>query len=53
MKVVHSYDEMQGIDAVVITPVFYYDDIKEELEGKIKGKIISIQDILYELQNYK
>lgn len=35
--------------AVIVTPVFYFDEIKEKLEKKVNSKILSLEDILYEI----
>ena len=42
-------DYLPEVDAVIVTPVFYYDEIKKNLSDKVKGKIISLHDILYEI----
>lgn len=42
-------EQLPKVDAVIVTPVFYYDEIKKNLGDKVEGKILSLQDILYEL----
>lgn len=42
-------DYLPEVDVLIVTPVFYYDEIKKNLNNKVKGKIISLQDILYEI----
>lgn len=42
-------DRLPAVDAVIITPVWEYDQIKEALQCEISGQIISIEDIVYEL----
>lgn len=37
------------VAAIVVTPVFYYDEIKEILSQKVNCPILSLEDILYEL----
>lgn len=46
--VLTSRDELEAVDAVIVTPVFYYDAIKESLISKISCPIISLESILYE-----
>lgn len=46
--VLSSRDELEKVDAVIVTPVFYYDEIKEALTSKIGCPIISLESILYE-----
>ena len=41
--------ELPQTEAIVVTSVFYYDEIKEKLQRKMKCPIISLEDILYEL----
>ncbi len=36
------------VDAIVVTAITFYDEIKEELSRKIDCPIISLEDILYE-----
>ena len=42
-------DEFEDVDAIVVTPIFYFDDIEETLSRKMKCPIISLEDILYEV----
>lgn len=46
--VLSSRDELEKVDAVIVTPVFNYDEIKETLASKIDCPIISLESILYE-----
>lgn len=46
--VLTSRDELEAVDAVIVTPVFYYDAIKDSLISKISCPIISLESILYE-----
>lgn len=41
-----SLDE---VDAVVVTAVYYFEEIRDVLSKKIHCRIISLEDILYEL----
>lgn len=41
-------DELEDVDAVVVTAVSFYDNIKDSLSRKLTCPIISLEDILYE-----
>lgn len=38
---------MESVDAIVVTPVFDYLEIKDELSKKMSCMIVSIEDVLY------
>lgn len=42
-------DELPEVDAVVVTAVFAFDEIRESIEGKVNGEIISLEDIVFEV----
>lgn len=42
-------DELEKVDAVIVTPVFFFDEIEEKLSQKMDCPIISLEDILYEV----
>ena len=42
-------DELEDVDAVVVTAVTFFDEIAEVLEQKVSCPIISLEDILYEV----
>lgn len=42
-------DELLEVDAIVVTPIFFFDEIQDELSNKIDCPIISLEDILYEV----
>lgn len=45
-----SMDEALGeVDAVVVTPITFFDEIEEQLSQKLDCPIISLEDILYEV----
>lgn len=47
-------DDIPGdIDAIIVTPVFYFDDIRKKLEGKTNAKIVSVEEIIYGLSESK
>lgn len=47
IKIISPGEELPEVDAVIVTPVFYYDEIKIGLQEKVTGQIISIEDIIY------
>lgn len=47
---IFSADEpLDKVDAIVVTPITFFDQIEQELRQKIDCNIISLEDILYEL----
>lgn len=42
-------DELPQVDAVVVTAITYYDEIREKLEQKMTCPIISLEEIVYEI----
>ena len=42
-------DNLPSVDAIVITPICEYTEIKNALNEVTSAKIISIEDIVYEL----
>lgn len=42
-------DELETVDAIVVTPISFFDEIASELYEKINCPILSIDDILYEV----
>lgn len=42
-------DVLPQTDAIVVTAVYFYNEIEEMLEGKTDARILSFEDILYEL----
>ena len=49
VNIVTMEDELKPVDAIVVTPIFFFDDIEEELSKKIDCPIISLEDVLYEV----
>ena len=49
VKLCSMEEELEAVDAIIVTPVFFYRSIKKELEEKIDAPIISLEDILYEM----
>lgn len=42
-------EELPQVDVMVVTAVYYYSDIVEEMEEKIPFPIISLEDVVYGL----
>lgn len=49
IDVITVEDELPEVDAVVVTPIFFFDEIQSKLSDKIDCAVISLEDILYEL----
>ena len=48
IDVVLPETDLKDVDAIIVTAVTYFDEIKEFLNKKVKCKVISLEDILYE-----
>lgn len=42
-------EDLPQVDAIVVTPVYHFYEIKEMLSGKMDCKIVSLEDVLCEL----
>lgn len=42
-------DELEAVDAIVVTAITFFDEIEEMLQTKVECPIISLEDILYEI----
>lgn len=49
VDIVTPDEKLKPVDAIVVTAIYYFDEIKEELSQKIDCPIISLEDILYEI----
>lgn len=49
VDVITSDEMFEEVDAIVVTPVFYYEEIEKLLSKKTDIAIISFEDILYSL----
>lgn len=49
INIVAPEDELEEVDAIIVTPIFFFDDIEDKLSQKIDCPIISLEDILYEV----
>ncbi len=48
-EVITMEDNLEEVDAIIVTPVYYFDEIEEKLAEKVNCPIISIEDIVYEI----
>lgn len=49
VDVVTPDDDLEPVDVIVVTAIYYFDEIEENLSGKVDYPIISLEDILYEI----
>lgn len=49
IDVVLPDSNLQEVDAVIVTPIFFFEEIEELLITKMEADIISMEDILYEV----
>lgn len=49
INVVTMEENLEEVDAVVVTAITFYDEIETELSKKLKCPIVSLEDILYEI----
>ncbi|MBO5468257.1 MAG: hypothetical protein J6A03_00745 [Lachnospiraceae bacterium] len=49
IKVIGIDEPFPKVDAIVVTPVFAFEMIQEELKNKTDIKLMSIEDIVYEI----
>lgn len=49
VEVMNLSDDLPEVDAIVVTAVFFFDEIAEELADKVNCPIISLEDMVYEV----
>lgn len=49
MEIRNPDGPLEDVDAVVVTPIYFMNEIEETLSKKINCPIISLEDILYEI----
>lgn len=49
IKLVTMEDKLDEVDAIVVTSIFFFDEIEQELSKRVDCPIISLEDILYEV----
>lgn len=46
VDVKHPSEELEPVDAVIVTSLYYFDEIKSDMESKMKCPVISLMDCL-------
>ncbi|RDU22810.1 hypothetical protein [Anaerosacchariphilus polymeriproducens] len=49
VSVMSPEDRLEAVDVIVVTPTFAFEDIRSKLKAKINCPIISINEVLYEI----
>ena len=49
IDMVSPEDELAEVDAVVVTAIFAFDEIAEELNNKLDSPILSLEDVVFEI----
>ena len=49
LNVVGSVMETDGIDVVIVTPIYDYEAIKSDIDTLFNCDIISLEDLVYEM----
>lgn len=49
INVVTMEDNLEEVDAIVVTAITFFDEIEEQLQSKADCPVISLEDILYEV----
>lgn len=49
ISIVSPDDMLEDVDAVIVTAIFFMDEIEKNLSSKLSCPILSLEDILYEL----
>lgn len=42
-------DVLEEVDAIIVTPIFFMDEIEDMLSKKVDCPIVSLEDVLYEI----
>ena len=49
VEIVSVDNDLEDVDAIVVTAITFFDEIEEKLSAKMSCPIISLEDILYEV----
>lgn len=49
IEILSMSDELEKVDAIVVTPITFFDEIEEMLSAKTDCPVISLEDVLYEV----
>lgn len=50
VDIVSIEDDLENVDAIVVTAITFFDEIEKQLSEKMDCPIISLEDILYEIE---
>lgn len=50
-KLVGVDDELEDVDAIIVTPINEYNIIKDKLQKKTKARIMSLEEIIYDIES--
>ena len=49
LNVIGKDDDFPEVDVLVVTATFAFDEIEDELSGKVDWPIVSLEDVVYEI----
>ena len=49
VDIVTPDDNLEPVDVIVVTAIFYFDEIYDMLSEKVDYPIVSLEDLLYEI----
>lgn len=49
VNVITPDEELEPVDVIVVTAIYYFDEIEELLSKKVECPVVSLEDILYEV----
>ena len=49
VDIVTPDDELEPVDVIVVTAIYYFDEIADMLSEKVDYPVVSLEDIVYEL----
>ena len=49
VDVITPDDDLEQVDVIVVTAIYYFDEIEEMLSQKVDYPVISLEDVLYEI----
>lgn len=49
LQIVAPSSDMEKVDAIIVTAVFAFDEIREMLESMVSYPVVSLDDLIYEL----
>ena len=49
VNIVSPEEGLENVDAIIVTAITFYEEVKENLTKKISVPILSLEDLLYEI----